>query len=227
MSKRINVSVADFQEHTGTVLHYLNEDMGAFVAFDPDLGEAKKAKLQALYEKSLTVGTDRKEIAHITEKTIEVNMLVAQAKELLTTLSYFGKKCFAERKDIQKELGIMDYRNALRSQSRFIPYLFEVAQATQKYNEDLLSVGLPENVVAQLQPLAENLNTANTEQESRKNARKVSTVDRSDIRMKIYQILGEYNDAAAIVFAADPVRRERYLLPNGNRKNTSQDEEDE
>lgn len=231
---KINISIpnADFQEYTDTIIRYLIEDLPKFTAFDPALNETTKTTLFSLHNTSLNSGSDRAEMARISEMTIEINALINRTKELFTHIRYFVLKLYKDRPDIQKEFGINAYRNVIRSQAKLIPFMYELANVLDKYRSQLVEAGLSEEIVEEVRPTAEMLNNTNTEQETRKNARKVSTVDRSEIRAQIYDILLKFNEAAGIVFANDPIRRQRYQLPYNNSKksndnNTTVDEDDQ
>ena len=91
-----------------------------------------------------------------------------------------------------------------------------MAKTTFKYGDLLMQSGVSEAVLNEIQTLAQELTRVNTEQEAYKNTRKLSTVDRNQLYNQIYDELGHFSDAAAIVFSNDPVRRKRYVLPNNN-----------
>ncbi|TAJ15150.1 hypothetical protein DMA11_02985 [Marinilabiliaceae bacterium JC017] len=228
----ISIPYADFQEYTDTIIQYLTEDLTKFTAFDPALNETTKTTLVSLHNTSLNSGSDRAEMARISEMTIEINLLMNRSKEIFTHIRYFVLKLYKNRPDIQKEFGLNTFRNVMRSQSKLIPFMYELAKVIEKYRTQLVEAGLSEEIANDVRPTAETLNATNTEQETRKNARKVSTVDRSEIRAQIYDILVKFNEAAGIVFANDPIRRQRYQFPYNNNKknndnNTTIDEDDQ
>lgn len=214
--RKFNVSNSELFEFTGTVLYHLDEDLEKFKLFDPDLNETKKGVIATLYHQSVSSPTDQEEKARITQKTMEFHQLKDRSRVLVSQVRYFVEKKFNDRKGIQDEFGFKTYQTSTRSQVKFIEFMLRMAKTTLKYGDQLMQSGVSETVLNEIQTLAQELTRVNTEQEAYKNTRKLSTVDRTQLYNQIYDELGHFSDAAAIVFSNDPVRRKRYVLPNNS-----------
>ena len=218
--RKYNVPDSELVEFIGTVIYHLDEDLPRFTVFDPDLNADKKNHFSSLHNQTLTNTSDRQEQAKITAKTIELKQLTEHSNDLVTRIRYFAEKQFKKRTAILQEFGFKTYRNASRNQPKLIQFMYLMVQVVDKYRTELLESGLPEDVINEVKPITDALNLVNTQQEARKNARKVSTTDRTEVYNQVYDVLGEFSDAAAIIFANDPIRRQRYVLPHNNTKKT-------
>lgn len=228
MAKRkYNVSNSELFEFAGTALHHLDEDIHQFKQFDPDLNEAKVEWIASLYQQSINRSTDQEEKARITKKTVEFQRLKDRGRELISHVRYFVEKKFSDRKGIQDEFGLKKYKTITGSQAKFIKYMLLLSRLVDKYREPLLQSGLAEDVLNEIKQIAQELARVNTEQEVYKNTRKLSTIDRNELNNRIYDALGDFSDAAAIVFSGDPVRRQRYVLPNRNSQSGNKKSEKE
>ncbi len=224
--RKFNVSNSELYEFTGTVLYYLEEDLDKFKLFDPDLNETKKGIIATLYNQSLNRPTDQEEKARITQKTLEFQQLKDRSREVISQVRYFVEKKFNDRKAIQDEFGFKTYQKATQSQAKLIEFMLRLAKSTQKYEEELIQRGVSESIIQEMQNIAQELTRVNTEQEAYKNTRKLSTIDRTELYNQIYNELGDFSDAAAIVFSNDPVRRSRYVLPNKGNQGSSKPTDD-
>jgi len=225
--RKFNVSNSELFEFTGTVLYHLEEDLDKFKLFDPDLNETKTGLIASLYNQSVSSPTDEEEKARITQKTVAFQQLKDRSRELIAQVRYFVEKKFTDRKAIQDEFGFKSYQSSTRSQAKYIEFGLRLAKCTQKYKNELIQSGVSEGVIDELQSVALELTKVNTEQEAYKNTRKLSTIDRTELYNQIYNELGNFSDAAAIVFSNDPVRRRRYVLPNNSSQASSKHIEDD
>jgi len=78
----------------------------------------------------------------------------------------------------------------------------------------LTEAGLKESVIASIKPAAVALEKVNVTQKTGKGGRAVKTADRIILLNSLYDLLTDFSEAAKIIFANDPVKRERYILPH-------------
>ena len=63
---------------------------------------------------------------------------------------------------------------------------------------------------------AEKLEKTNIIQETGKDIRTIKTEERVKLLNSLYDMLLQFSEAAKIIFAKNPLKRERYILPHNN-----------
>ena len=106
------------------------------------------------------------------------------------------------------------YTKARGIQSEMVLFMHELATTVEKYKTELMDAGLKESVITSIKPAAEALEKTNITQKTGKDNRSAKTEDRIELLNSMYDILAEFSEAAKIVFAKDPVKKERYILPH-------------
>ena len=217
MNTRIfNFSEPVLLEHAGEIGEYLIEDLPQYTAFDPDLNEEKRQNLLDYTNKALGLGTDSTQVGILEGKTATMKSVMQTCFKRVETLRYFVNKKFGGNEVMVRQFKFNEYNKARKSQTKLIVYMYELAKIAGNFRTDLVSAGMKEDDIAAIQTAAEALNQANTTQETGKGERVMSTSERNALLNDIYSLLMDFNRASKIVFADDPIRRERYVMPYTN-----------
>ena len=214
IARKFNVADAVLLEFAGKEIEYLPADLAKFTAYDPDLNAEKQTHLKDVYLNALTFGTDKTEVSVVSQLTENLAAQIGNCISIFKDVRYFVRKKFSNSPAIQKELGINTYRKARTVQSKMVLFMYELATGVEKYKTELKEAGLKDSVIASIKPAAAALEKVNVTQKTGKSGRSVKAEDRVVLLNNLYDILADFSEAAKRVFANDPVKRERYILPH-------------
>ena len=214
IARKFNVADAVLLEFAGKEIEYLPADLDNFTDFDPDLNAEKQTQLKNVYLDALTFGSDKTEVSVVSQLTENLSAQLKNCTTIFKDVRYFVRKKFANSPAVQKELGIHTYRKARTVQSQMVLFMYELAAGVEKYKTELTAAGLKESVIASIKPAAVALEKVNVTQKTGKSGRSVKAEDRVVLLNNLYDILADFSEAAKRVFANDPVKRERYILPH-------------
>jgi hypothetical protein len=226
-ARKSHIPDAVLLEFTGKEIDFLPMDLDRFSLFDPDLNQQKMSLLTDNYKKALTFGTDKTQLGVLRNLTENLSDEFKKCVSLYKDVRYFARKKFGSSPAILKQFGFETYRKARMNIPEMIVFMYELANTAEKYKNELATAGLSESVIDSIKPAAAALEKSNLEQETGKTARNVKTEERIDLINSIYDTLMEFSVAAKIIFANEPLTRDKYKIPysknvNGNAAKTQQ-----
>ncbi|MEP1096099.1 MAG: hypothetical protein ABJG78_13375 [Cyclobacteriaceae bacterium] len=195
-------------------LGFLEEDLDAFIAFDSDLGAAKRDAMIALRDWALNEGGDEMNVSKLGDRTEIVLGELENSRRLYNQIRYWVAKTFPKRKAIQRQFGIGRFTKIADSQEAMIAFMIGLSQSVAEYRSELEGSGAPAAVLDSVEPQAEALQAANIAQEKKKGNRTVDTEERISQLNQLHQHAKEYNVAAEFVFYDSPAMRDRYRPPS-------------
>ncbi len=207
------VSDATLIEHADTVKASLPDDIAEFTSFDTTISAEYPNTIAAAIDAVLALKSDQVIIDEQVEKTQNVNEAMGQCTNAYRTVAFFVRKAFNGNRAVQNQFGLNDIEKVRNNQPRMILFMEELADTVQKYQADLVAAGCNEAVITSLPQKAEALRTANTEQEKFKKDRGLLTQERVEKLNELYKLLVPISEIAQIIYADDPARLARYMLP--------------
>ena len=212
-NRNFNVSESIVIEKANEVNEYLNEDLSRFTSFDLDLNARKQQQLTAKIAQVLSIGNFSSQQAEVKSKTDTLLGQMQQCHQQVETLKYFVNKAFKSNPVIIRQFKFREYTKVRNNQPKLIVYMFGLAETIAKHKDSLLAAGMPQDDIDAVRASAETLQQANTQQETGKNESVANIDERNNLLNEIYSILKDFNLAAKIVFAGNPVHCQRYDLP--------------
>ncbi len=207
------VSDAAMIEHADTVKASLPDDITDFTSFDSTISAEYPNQISGAIDAVLAVKSDQVIIDEQVEKTQNLNEAMGQCTNAFRTVAFFVRKAFKDNKAVQNQFGLNDIEKVRNNQARMILFMEELAETAQKYQADLVAAGCNEAVITALPEKAATLRTANTEQEKFKKDRGLYTQERVQKLNELYKLMVPISEIAQIIYADDPARLARYLLP--------------
>ncbi len=207
------VSDATLIEHADTVQASLPDDIIDFTSFDSTISAEYPNAIAAAIDAVLALKSDQEIIDELVEKTQNVNEAMGQSTNAFRTVAFFVRKAFKDNKAVQNQFGLNDIEKVRNNQARMILFMEELSETAQKYQAELVAAGCNEAVITSLPQKAETLRTANIEQEKFKKDRGLHTQERVEKLNELYKLLVPISEIAQIIYADDPARLARYLLP--------------
>lgn len=218
------VSDATMIEHADTVKVSLPDDISDFTSFDSTISTEYPNQISGAIDAVLAVKSDQVIIDEQVEKTQNLNEAMGQCTNAFRTIAYFARKVFKDNKAVQNQFGLNDIEKVRNNQPRMILFMEELAETAQKYQADLVAAGCNEAVITALPEKAAALRTANTEQEKFKKDRGLYTQERVEKLNELYRLMVPISEIAQIIYADDPARLARYLLPKPKGSNDAPDD---
>ena len=211
--RKYHVSDVVLQEFAGEEIVYLEDDLQDFTDYDPDLNAELLALLDSTYKSTQSFGTDETQLGIVSQLTEEVSVEFENCKSIAKDVRYFAKKKFGHSPAILKQFGFNSYTRIRKNQPKMVSYMFELAKVAENYKTDLLAAGLKQTTLDKIKPAATALEGSNIDQETGKGGRSLSAEDRIKLFNSLYDILHKFSDAAKIIFAANALKRQRYMIP--------------
>lgn len=214
--------------HSGNVRKNLIIDLPDFTGFDPDLNEAKAQELKATEEAALAVGTHEQFQAKSKMLTERVTEAMEKCHEIARNFRYFSEKNFSDQPAFLSQFGMSTFAKEGKNQGKAVLLFSAFANAVQNNREKLVAGGVKEELLDSIAPAAEQLTTANAEQDAFINTEKVDTRKRSEAFNHLWKLLGQFSKASAIIHKDRPDKRSIYTLPtNGSSASKDENPEDE
>lgn len=212
--RKFNLDDARLLERASTEVSFLGEDIGDFTAFDNTFGQSTIDDLQATITAASATKRDDVVIDEQAELTTTVDENMEACKNAYKTVSYFVRKVFKNKKDIQNQFGLNDYKKVRNNHAKMIVFMRSLADTASKYQAELVAGGVNESVITSLPTLAQALFDANNNQEIFKKQRGTFTQDRIEKLNLVYDQLIPISNAARIIYADNPAQLAKYVLPN-------------
>jgi hypothetical protein len=216
MLRKFNFSDELLLQYGSTTVGYLTNDLPLFKAFDKALNEAKAKALTALVELALREGGDDHKVTELGEKTENMLQQMHNSSALFSQLRYWVVKAFPTQKAVQRQFGIGRLSKATKTQTAMIEFMYEVAETTAQYQQQLIAVGTDKQLLQQVAQQPKLLQDANQAQEQNKGTRTVDTEERIIRLNQLFDHLRDFNNAAEYVFISQPAKRDNYRAPSTN-----------
>lgn len=224
MKKNFNISISRLLEHTSVILKLLKTDLPDFTAFDPDLNETVVAEMQTQHDEIIAEGGDTVARGELTQKTQTLLDVAKKCDSAVKSLRYWVKKAFANDPASLNRFHLTKYWKTRNNQPELITYMNTLAAVIAKLRPGLEAVNTPAALLDSIKPLADELETANSDQENEKGSRSAATQDRTSVLNSLYMKCARFSDAAEFLYEDSPAKRELYRIP-GNSKPSTEDEE--
>lgn len=223
-TRQYTISDAVLLEHADTVKASISDDISNFTAFDSTIPAEYADQIGTAIDAVLAVKSDQVIIDEQVELTQNLNDAMGACTNAFRTIAFFVRKVFDGNTAIQNQFGFNDIHKVRNNQAKMILFMDSLVETAQKYQNDLVAAGCNEAVITSLAEKAAALRTANTEQEKFKKDRGLYTQERVEKLNELYKMLVPVSEIAQIIFADDPARLERYLLPKPPGSNDAPDD---
>ncbi len=217
MSKKsFSYSQETLIQYANDQVSFLEDDLDAFIAFDPDLGSTKRDAMSELITWILNEGGDDINVSQLGDTTETVVNEMKNARVMYNQLRYWVVKAFPNRKAVQRQFGVGRFGKLADSQEAMVTFLSALGQTVEEFRTDLEAAGAPTTLLDSVAPQAQSLLDANNAQEKKKGSRTVDTEERINKLNELHQHTRDYNNAAEFVFYDSPAMRDRYRPPSNS-----------
>ena len=225
IKRKYKVADAVLLEHAGVVIQELPNDLTAFGNFDPNLNQEKLTGMTNIYNDALNQGTDNQQKGKVKKLTENLAAAINDCVKVFKEVRYFAKKQFGRSPAVMKQFGLNRYRKARTSQPEMVVFMYEFYNVAQQYRDGLVEAGMKAEVIESIKTAADQLNSDNITQELGKDNRMSKTEERVVLMNSLYDELADFSEASKIVFANDPLKREKYIFPHSKSIDNSDDGE--
>lgn len=192
---------------------YFDEDATDFLAFDSDFDNTFRTNFQQLITRAEKVLPHSTILSQRTQLTTTVEDTMARCRAKFKHIKYFIEKAFPGNRPVWNEFGYNKYANARKSQVKMIQFM-EILNATAlKYKAQLVAAKYAESQFGELESLRIEVNTADLQQELQIGDSPVLTQERVTLLNNVWETTKRVCRAGKIIFAGNPKKYERYLLP--------------
>ena len=217
MQRKYGMSDAILLETADTIIGYLENDINQFTTFDPAefpatfINTVKQKVTDAFVEGGDTIGKTQLKV-----QTDIVNKEMDNCKTYMEDLKYWVKKSFTNHPAIQQQFGVNRFREIFGSQPRLIQFMESLPHTIHTHRAELVATGTPATLLDQAESLSTALRDANTVQENLKGNRTITTESRIIHLNSLYDLLRKIEDAAAIIYRGEEVKRALYKITKTN-----------
>jgi hypothetical protein len=222
--RKLNYSDDVLVQYANKVLSEWQEDLPAFTAFDPELGEAKRDEMSQLVTWALNEDGDDLNVSKLGDLTDALLQELENARRLYQQLRYWVIKAFPERVAVKRQFGIGRYRKVAGSQEAMISFFNSLKQSVEDYRTALEAVNTPPSLLDGVDTQAEALSTAQQAQEKKKGDRTIDTEERIKSLNQLYAYTQAFNAAAEFVYYDSAAKRDLYRPPNSYEPDYGDDE---
>lgn len=215
---------ARLYEHGSKVALSLEDDLADFSAFDSTIDRGFIDTLQGDLEGVREIKKDDVMVDELTQLTDEVYRKMAACNKGYKTVAYFVRYTFDGDKSIQNEFGLNDIKEARNNQPKMLFFMDSLAKTAAKYKDELVKGGMNPDTIDALPQLGEELHEANQIQEKFKDEREELTQERVQRVNALYDPLARISDIAKIIYADDPAKLNKYLMPTPDSSTNSEDD---
>ena len=215
---------AVLHEHGAKVSVSLVDDLADFTTFDSTIDRGFIQTLQGAVDDVREVKKDEVMVDELNQLTNEVNRKMAACNKGYKTVAYFVRHIFDGDAGIQYEFGLDDIKGARNNQPKMIFFMDTLAKTAAKYKDQLVKGGMNADTIDALPKLAEELHEANQKQEQFKDERAELTQERIKRANALYEPLARVSDIAKIIYADDPAKLNKYVMPTPDSSTNSEDD---
>ncbi len=203
---------AEMIQNSKTMLGSFTEDLAVFTGYDPDFNEAYAQEWQAEIDAAENIQKENSVADILTGLTKKVNDGMAECQKKFQLTKHFIEKAFPGNKAVQNEFGYNDYSGARQSQPKMIQFMRNFDKAANKYSEQLIAANYTAENITEIKTIGDNLDAANTEQESYKKNRPVLSQDRITALNMCWQKCAKVGETGKLLFAGNAAKYSKYLL---------------
>ncbi len=211
-------------EHGSKVVVSLEDDIKDFSAFDSTIDGGYINTLQGALDGVKDVKKDEVVVDEQNQLTEGVNRKMAECNQGYKTVAYFVRYTFDGDKGIQNEFGLNDIKGARNNQPKMIFFMDSLAKTAAKYKDQLVEGGMNPDTIDALPKLAKELYEANQRQEQFKDEREEITQERIHRVNALHEPLARISDIAKIIYADDPAKLNKYLMPTPDSSTNSEED---
>ncbi len=202
-------------EFSRLVHGYLVTDLADFTAFDPDLDAAWAANYLTTIDNAESFSSDNQLIDVQAQLTLDVEAKMKECRDFFQGMKYFIEKAFPNKPGTWNEFGYNDYQRSRQVQSRMIQFMLDLYESATKYTTQLTAANFDAAKITQIQTLAQELQTLNTQQESAKGGRSTASNDRVILLNQVWEMTQTVRSAAKVMYMNNWGKWQLYLLPWG------------
>lgn len=182
------------------------EHQSEFEVLDPRLTVAFGNDWLAKIEAFESIQKDKTVEDGLQQKTVEVAEATDAQMKKVDDLQYFAERAFPDDERVMMEFGFEQIRKQNQSSTpRIIVNGWVMRRVADDYTAQLLAVGMPATLPAELNAAIENLEQAELAQEYEKRLRLRTTTLRIRSFNELYRIHQQVRRAADVVFREAPV----------------------
>ncbi len=224
--RKFKLSTSILLELADTFHARFTEDLDLFSGFDKDLNQEFADQLQNSIDTALTLGNDTTNRSKLNGKTITVNEAMSACNLFHKNLAYWIIKAFNDYTAVQQQFGIGNMSKVNKSQAKMILFMENLVETIKEYRTTLEAAGTPAALLDRAAIHADNLRTANIDQEQQKGSRVVDTAERVAILNAIYDQLRKISTVASLLFTEQPEKNKLYQIPYTKSTSTTTNEEE-
>ena len=206
-------SDADMTQDSGIMRSQFIDDKEKFVTYDSDFADPFAENWQTSITNAETVAEDKQQVSLLRESTELVEKDHEEARTLYKDMKYYLQKAFPNRESFWVRFGINDYNKARYNVEKMVKLLNTAHDACEANSEAMINAGFKQEKIDRMVSLALDLAQADIKQEKIKNNRPDNTRERIDVLNNCYAFMQKVSKASKRVFADDPLKRDKYLLP--------------
>lgn len=206
---------AQMFEYSRVVHGFLVADLADFTAFDADFDVAWAAAYLTAIENAESFSSDNQLIDVQAQLTLDVEAKMKECRDFFQGMKFFIEKAFPNRPGTWNEFGYNDYQRSRQVQSRMIQFMLELFETATKYTTQLTAVNFDAAKITQIQTLAQELQTLNTQQETAKGGRSSASNERVILLNQVWELTQTVRKAAKVIYMSNWGKWQLYNIPWG------------
>ena len=210
--RKFTITDAKLLEHGSVVVKSLEDDLEDFSSFDSTINRRFIDKLQEAIDAGYQIYSDRVIKYQLAQLTDEVNLKMDACKNAYETVTYFVKKVFKDNPSVQDQFGLNDSRPG-NNHLEMIIFMGSLAKTAAIYKDPLVKGGINPDIIDTLPKMQEELYEAKNRQEMFKKERGKITYERVKRMNALYDMLKGISDIARLIYADNPAKLNKYLMP--------------
>ncbi len=215
ITKNYNKTDEKMHEEANVKLNALKTDIAEFAAFDPKFTNEYVDIFTTKINSAQNAVTDNVLIDQLAGKTLAVETKMDSCRTKYRSVKYFVETAFKNNRAVQNEFGFNDYKEARSSQTKMISFIKQLGISAKRHQAELISAGMTEESINEIETLGNELDLANEHQEDFKKERTVLTQSRVILNNEVYDMVKEIARAGKIIFANNPAKYAIYVLEDG------------
>lgn len=205
-------SDADMIQTAKTLYSSFTEDIADFTNYDPDYNDTFSQNWLSQIEAADNVQKEDSVEDVLTGLTNKVNECMKECQNKFVMAKHFIEKAFPDNTAVHNEFGYNDFAKDRKSQPKMIQFMRNYDRVANKYSEQLIAKNYTAENIAEIKTLADNLDAANSEQESYKKNRSVLSQDRITVLNTCRKTCVQIADTGKLIYAENPAKHKKYVL---------------
>ncbi len=205
-------SDAEMLETAKTLYNSFLRDIKKFTEYDPAFNENFAQGWLADIEAADNIQKEDSVADMMTGLTQKVNDLMEECSAKFKLTRHFIRKAFPQNKAAQNEFGFNDFPKTSKNQPKMIQFMRNFQRAADKYSEQLIAANYTAENIAEIKTLADELDAANTEQESFKKDRIVMSQHRISVLNTCWEKCVQIANLGKLIFRDEPAAYNKYVL---------------